>query len=517
MSRDPHETLVIVGGRALTRVDAGAVRACAVQLAETARALGVAAAASAFARSALDRDLWTPVHLGVTDPSRDGRVRWARGLADDAAVALALRADSCASLEMRLLIAAGLYEHAESMAERTMGAVVTFTAGTVGLAVTAAATDPVLGHPLRQAGRYGLAGVAARSDDPDVPHAPPTTVPSDVEPSGAGGVAGWVLRGVAPYVDEAVLGGGIGVAAGAPVRSGLDLSVDGAARVLSRAVWSVLPDVEVTVEPIAPDRFTGGLPAWHASCAGDVAEALARSADLYAHGSGIPGREAPGPPPGTIAVQRVEGADGAVSWTVLIPGTQEMLSAQNPFDVATDLDMMAQESADVMVAVEQALADAGAGPAEPVVLVGHSLGGIAATSLAASPAFRRRHPVGGVVTAGAPTATFRLPRGVPALHLENTEELVSSLDGRSAAEGEVGPDRVVVARDLSASDDPRDRAASGSVTQAHSMATHLRTLEQAQTVQNVQVAATAERIEAFLDGERAETTYYAVRRVRDGE
>src|SRR5690606_14733499 len=113
-----------------------------------------------------------------------------------------------------------------------------------------------------------------------------------------------------------------------------------------------------------------------------------------------------------------EHADGTVSWTVLIPGTQEVLSTRNPFDGATDLDLMAGETADVMVAVEQALADAGASPDEPVVLVGHSLGGIAATALAASPSFRQKHRVGGVVTAGAPTATFRTPPGVPALHVE---------------------------------------------------------------------------------------------------
>ncbi|WP_407319474.1 hypothetical protein UQW22_03575 [Isoptericola halotolerans] len=512
MSRDPRETLVVVGGRPVTQVDATAIRVAARWLAAAAEDLRVAAATSASARSALDRDLWTPVHLGVTDPSRDGRVRWARALADDAAAALALRADTCASLERRLLLAAGLYEHAESATEQVVGAGVTVVTGTLGLAVTSVVADPVLGFPLRLVGRSGLLGVAAQADDPDAPRAAPATAP-DVAPGDGAGIGGGLVRGLSPYVDEAVLGGGVGVAAGAPLASGTDLSVTGGARVLSDAVRSALPDVEVTVEPLDPGAFTGGVPAWQGSCAGDVGEALARSADLYAHGSGIPGRPAPGPPPGTIAVQQVAHDDGTTSWTVLIPGTQELLSPENPFDVATDLDLMAQQTADVAVAVEQALADAGAGPGEPVVLVGHSLGGIAATSLAASSAFRRRHPVGGLVTAGAPTATFRVPRGVPALHLENTEELVSSLDGRSAAEAEVGPDRVVVGRDLAGSDDPRDRTASGRVPEAHSMSTHLRTLEQVESVRNVQVDGVVAPIEALLDGERAETTFYAVRRV----
>jgi hypothetical protein len=515
VSHDPGETLVVVGGRPVTQVDATAIRAAAQRLADAAEDLRVAAASSAFARSALDRDLWTPVQVGVTDPSRDGRVRWARALADDAAAALADRADTCARLGRRLLLAAGLYEHAESTAEQVTGAVVTAVTGAVGLVVTAAVVDPLLGYPLRELGRSGLVGLVVRADDPDAPRDAPATAPAAPGPDAGDGIGGWFVRAASPYVDEAVLGGGFGVAVGAPAASGGDLSVTGGARVLSDAVRSALPEAAVTVEPLDPATFSGGAPVWQGSCAGDVGEALARSADLYPHGSGVPGRPVPGPPPGTIAVQRVEHDDGAVSWTVLIPGTQELLSPENPFDVATDLDMMARATADVTVAVEQALADAGAGPDEPVVLVGHSLGGIAATSLAASPAFRSRHRVGGVLTAGAPTATFRLPPGVPALHLENTEELVSSLDGRSAAEGEVGPERVVVSRELAGSDDPRDRAASGSVVEAHSTATHLRTLEHARSVQNVQVAAVTERIEPLLAGGRAGTTFYAVRRVPD--
>ncbi|WP_277207393.1 hypothetical protein [Isoptericola croceus] len=513
MSRDPRETLVVVGGRPVAQVDATAIRATALRLASAADTLRAATFACTTARGALDRDLWAPAPLGATDPARSTRVRGARALADDAAGALSARADACASMESRLLLAAGLYEHAESAAERVVGAVVTAGAGAVGLGVTSWVSDPLFGLPWRRGGQLALGGIAAQADDPDAPREAPVPVPADVEPAGGGGLGGWILRGAAPYADEAVLGGGIGVALGAPWASGGDFSVTGGSRVLSGAVWSALPDAQVTVEPLDPARFTGGAPAWQGSCAASVAEALARTADLYAQGSGIPGRAAPGPPPGTIGVEKVEHADGSVSWTVLIPGTQELLSAANPFDVATDLDLMAGATADVMVAVEQALARSGAAPDEPVVLVGHSLGGIAATSLAASPAFREKHRVGGVVTAGAPTATFRTPRGVPVLHLETTEELVSPLDGRSTAQNPATPERVTVGRDLGASDDPRDRAASGSVAEAHSVPTHLRTLEQAQAVQNVQVAGVVEPIEALLDGERAGTTFYAVRRV----
>lgn len=516
MSRDPRETLVVVGGRPVAHVDATDIRTAALRLANATEDLRVATAACAAARTALDRDLWSPAPLGETDPGRPARVRWARALADDAAVALAARADTCASLEHRLLLAAGLYEHAESAAEKAVGAVVAGGSGAAAAVVTGLFTNPLLGPPLGWSAWLGVGLGAALAPDPDVPQDAPETVPADAEPSGGAGLGGWAVRELSPYADEAILGGGVGVAAGAPWAARGDLSVTGGARVLSTAVRLALPRVDVTVAPLDPARFTGGPPAWQGSCAGSVAEALARTADLYPHGSSIPGRPAPGPPPGTVGVERVEHADGTVSWTVLIPGTQEVLSTRNPFDGATDLDLMAGETADVMVAVEQALVDAGAAPDEPVVLVGHSLGGIAATSLAASPSFREKHRVGGVVTAGAPTATFRTPTGVPALHLETTEELVSPLDGRSTAENPATPDRVTVGRDLGASDDPRDRAASGSIVQAHSMPTHLRTLEHAQAVGNVQVAGVVEPIEELLGGERSATAFYTVRRATPG-
>ncbi|PRZ04101.1 hypothetical protein BCE75_11122 [Isoptericola sp. CG 20/1183] len=516
MSRDPRDTLVVVGGRPVAHVDAAGIRAAALRLADAAEDLRVATAACAAARSALDRDLWSPPPLGAPDPTRTGRVRWARALTDDAAVALAARAETCASLQHRLLLAAGLYEHAESTAERALGAVVTVGSGAAGAVITGWVNDPLQGLPLRWSGVLGLGLLAALSDDPDAPREPPVAVAPDAEPSGDGGLGGSVLRGTAPFVDEALRGAGFGVALAAPVAAHGDLSVTGGARVLSTAVRSALPDVEVRVEPLDAGRFTGGVPAWQGTAAGSVAEALARTADLYPHGSSIPGRPAPGPPPGTIGVERVVHGDGTVSWTVLVPGTQELLSAENPFDGATDLDLMAGRAADVMVAVEEALGHAGAARDEPVVLVGHSLGGIAAASLAASPSFRAKHRVGGVVTAGAPTATFRTPSGVPALHLENTQELVSPLDGRSTAENPATPDRVTVGRDLAASDDPRDRAASGSVAQAHGVPTHLRTLEHAQAVGNVQVAGVVGPIEELLAGTGAGTTFYTVRRASPG-
>ncbi|GAA4723410.1 hypothetical protein GCM10023216_11260 [Isoptericola chiayiensis] len=520
---DPQDTLLVLGGPSLTHVDVGQVRAAAQRLAEATDRLRSATAGAALARAVLDRVLWT-AGLGWDDPALPARVRWARALADDTAVALADRAEQCAVLSGRLLRAAGLYEHAEGAVEQLVGGMVATATGALGFAVTRIVTDPVVGTPLRAAGSL-LIRTAAESapdpDDPDRPAVPATTPEGPATPEGLatpegapsdGGVTGALLREVAPFVDEAVGGAATGVALGALEYTGR--SVTDGARVLATAVEEVLGTVEVHVLATPAEAFGVGLPAWHDRPLARVDDALAATADLYPAGNGVPGRELPGTPPGTVAVQEVTRADGSTSWTVLIPGTQELLSTGNPFDLATDLDLMAEMSADVAAGVLAALADAGAGPDEPVVLVGHSLGGIAAVSLAASPQLRGR--VAGVVTAGAPTATFRTPPGVPVLHLENDEELVSPLDGRSSTENPATRDRVTVGRALADSGDPLDRAASGSVAAAHSVGTHLRTLRHARDAGSVPVTHVSARLDALLGGERAETRYYRVRRGEAG-
>jgi hypothetical protein len=102
---------------------------------------------------------------------------------------------------------------------------------------------------------------------------------------------------------------------------------------------------------------------------------------------------------------------------------------------------------------------------------------------------------------------------VPVLHLENDEELVSPLDGRSTAENPATRDRVTVGRALRASSDAADRAASDSVVAAHSTATHLRTLELSSAAGSVQVEDVVGRLERLLDGERGRTRFFTARRV----
>ncbi|MFE6968485.1 hypothetical protein [Isoptericola sp. NPDC057653] len=532
----PAETLSVTGGRGLARVDADAVQGAALVLDDTADRLRRAAVRCLAARTALQRREWQhdPADgLFPASPTAQEAVVGAAAAArlDDAAARLHHRASSADRCARRLRIAAGLYRAAETMAERAAGAGTRLLA-TLGGAWVGVRLLPLQGVAAgaRTVDRLGFAvpsGAEAEAEAGDESRprgvAPPSPPTAEVV-GGHDSDAANAWRVLAPQADELVGGFAAGYSLSVPwrwrdlergLREGPAAMVDGTTRGaggLADLVDALLPASEVRVLPLTDADLAGPPLPWAGAPSGTVAEALARLGDLYPQGSGIVGRRAAGAPEGTLAVERVTHTDGTTSWTVLIPGTQPLLSTTNPFDGTTDLRLMAHEGADVSEAVERALDEAGAADDEPVVLVGHSLGGIAATALAASPSFRAKHPVGGVVTAGSPTATFATPAGVPVLHLENDEEAVSALDGRSAVHNPASVDRVTVARRLLDSADPADRTASGVATLAHALPTHLRTLAAVERSGNVPAAGVTRRLERLLGGTGARTRLYAARR-----
>jgi hypothetical protein len=170
--------------------------------------------------------------------------------------------------------------------------------------------------------------------------------------------------------------------------------------------------------------------------------ALARDADNLGDGDRYPAH---------VRVVEVPGERGS-AWLVEISGTQvwDPHAGSNPFDVTSDVRLMAQESTVLADGVQQALAQAQAATGrdtsgEPVMLTGHSLGGIVAAGLASSPRFREAHSVTHVVTLGSPVAGMPVPGSIRVLSLEHTQDAVPRLDGRA------NPDRrswVTVTRDL---------------------------------------------------------------------
>ena len=177
-------------------------------------------------------------------------------------------------------------------------------------------------------------------------------------------------------------------------------------------------------------------------------------------------------PGGAVRIERWTGDDGVTRRVVFIPGTKDWLNVTgNPFDSEADLALMAGRLPDAATMVAAALEADGAGPGDPVLLTGHSLGGIVATALAGNAAFAARFNVAGLVTAGAPTGRIALPATVNALHFEGTRDIVPGLDGRPNPDA---PTRITVHHDARESQLPALAKAAEDIGSAH----HLDTYEQ---------------------------------------
>jgi pimeloyl-ACP methyl ester carboxylesterase len=79
--------------------------------------------------------------------------------------------------------------------------------------------------------------------------------------------------------------------------------------------------------------------------------------------------------------------------------------------------------------VVEAMRAVGVRQGEPVLLVGHSQGGLIAATVAADPAVRREFAVTQVLTTGAPVASIPIPDDVHVLSIEHSDDLVPRLDG----------------------------------------------------------------------------------------
>ncbi len=137
------------------------------------------------------------------------------------------------------------------------------------------------------------------------------------------------------------------------------------------------------------------------------------------------------PANGTIEVQTITDADGTVRHVLYLPGTDDF----NPpwdqdadvRDLESDLDAMSGRPDAYLQGVLQALEVAGVGADEPLMVVGHSLGGMEAVSMLAG---QHGYQVTDVVTAGSPTAQVDgFPSGSHVLSLEQEGDIVPQLDG----------------------------------------------------------------------------------------
>ena len=143
--------------------------------------------------------------------------------------------------------------------------------------------------------------------------------------------------------------------------------------------------------------------------------------------------------------------DTSNEWIVERTGIEERRWVEPDETTTSDLGL---------AAAEKAMAAAGIPPGAPVMLVGHSQGGMAAAHLAADPDFQGGYDVQHVVTAGSPTAQVpHVPSNTQLLSLENSGDLVPLTDGEDNPDE---PNRTTVVFD----------GRTGSIGENHSMDTY---------------------------------------------
>ncbi len=137
--------------------------------------------------------------------------------------------------------------------------------------------------------------------------------------------------------------------------------------------------------------------------------------------------------PDRIDVRIITHADGSTAYVVDIPGTKvwdpPFPHEDNLNDLGTNIHAMGGEVTSREHAIAEALRRAGASSTDPVMLVGHSQGGIVAAQAAHDSAnggfdFNVTH----VVTAASPIGRTDVPDHVQVLALENAHDIVPHLD-----------------------------------------------------------------------------------------
>lgn len=156
-------------------------------------------------------------------------------------------------------------------------------------------------------------------------------------------------------------------------------------------------------------------------------QAVDRATSLSERVERIPDGESP------IRIERYQTSSGSWESDVYIAGTQHwgLGSSAEPFDMESNLALVAGVSAASLVAVQAAMKKAGVRATDRVHYVGHSQGGLLASRLAQS----GRYLTGSVLTVGAPLGTAPADGSYPALAIAHTDDLVPGVAGAQEPTG----------------------------------------------------------------------------------
>ncbi len=129
-----------------------------------------------------------------------------------------------------------------------------------------------------------------------------------------------------------------------------------------------------------------------------------------------------------IRIERYSREGGLVNTEVFIAGTSDwgVGHSSNPFDLESNMALVAGLGSASWVAVEMAMKRSGVRDGDRVTFVGHSQGGVIAARLAES----GRYTTTGLITVGAPLGGTPIHGNYPAVSISHTDDVVPPLGGR---------------------------------------------------------------------------------------
>lgn len=203
--------------------------------------------------------------------------------------------------------------------------------------------------------------------------------------------------------------------------------------------------------------------------------------------------------PGAIRIEEY-GATGSKTFVVYLPGTQSWspIPSKNSLDLQSEFKALAGANISVSErATQDALDKAGVRVTDKVVLVGFSQGGTIAANIASQ---RQSYDVAGVVTFGAPMNTVEIPKGIPVIALEHTNDIVPLLD----------KDSNPLTKDWVTSQNSSPWHIGENPFKPHFLNSYLLSAKELDVANDSNVTAMRERIFGDFEGEPAKVSYYSL-------
>ncbi len=218
----------------------------------------------------------------------------------------------------------------------------------------------------------------------------------------------------------------------------------------------------------------------------------------------IPSAARPGAP--QVRIERY-GTAARPAWVVYAGGTAAWTPAPGtePWDATSNVTAVAEQRSGSYRGVVAAMREAGIQPADPVIGVGHSQGGLVMAQVAASGEFNTV----GVATFGAPAGQIEIADDVPVIAVEHADDLVPALGGTPRDTTGDGNQHLVVRREVFADRDPPP----GIALPAHRMGAYEETARLIDVSPEPRLVEFRSRLVETLGVEPGETGLWRVTRV----